>query len=148
LIEPVIVWRISNDADLTGIGGRLASARWHSIGRPIVYTSEHPALAMLETLVHLDRSDFPSRFQLLTIELPDGSVSALSAAMPADAGRHEAWSRRMGDEWLAEKSSLAMRVPSVVAPYSWNCLINPAHPRMSEARIARIDQMPLDIRLK
>ncbi len=143
----MIVWRISNYADLAGIGGTLASARWHSIGRRIVYASEHPALAMLETLVHLERDDFPSRFQLLTIELADGAISALSAAMPADAESDETWSRRMGDEWLAGKSSLALRVPSFVAPYSWNYLINPAHPRMGEARIDRIDQMPFDKRL-
>lgn len=143
----MIVWRISNYADLTGIGGTLAGARWHSIGRPIVYTSEHPALAMLETLVHLDRNDLPSRFQLLTIELPESSISALSAGMPVDAESHDTWSRQTGDDWLAAKSSLAMRVPSFVAPYSWNYLINPAHPRMSEARIVRIDQMPFDTRL-
>ncbi len=67
-------WRISNYADLSGEGGRLAAGRWNRLGRRIVYLAEHPALALLETLVHLeiDAEDMPNRFRLLSIDAPDG----------------------------------------------------------------------------
>ncbi|WP_155836914.1 RES family NAD+ phosphorylase, partial [Paraburkholderia mimosarum] len=40
-------WRISNYADLRGIGGLRASGRWHYRGQPVVYLAENPALALL-----------------------------------------------------------------------------------------------------
>ena len=49
------LWRISNYADLSGIGGLKAAGRWHSQGRRIVYLADHPSSALLEMLVHMDR---------------------------------------------------------------------------------------------
>ena len=67
------LWRVSNHADLSGEGGRRVAARWHERGRPAVYLAEHPALALLETLVHLDidPDELPSHYQLLTVDVPD-----------------------------------------------------------------------------
>ena len=48
------LWRISNRASLSGDGGLLASARWHSRGKRIVYLADHPASALLEVIVHLE----------------------------------------------------------------------------------------------
>ena len=67
-----ILWRISNFADLTGIGGLHVSGRWHSKGRPVIYTAEHPSGAMNEMLVNITREDLPDNFQFLKIELADG----------------------------------------------------------------------------
>ena len=73
------LWRISNHADLSGEGGRRVGGRWHERGRPVVYLSEHPALALLENLVHLeiDPEDLPSGYQLLTVDVPDGRIESL-----------------------------------------------------------------------
>src|ERR1700710_2443183 len=68
------LWRISNYADLKGIGGLRASGRWHFAGQPVVYLAEHPASALLEILVHqqLSHSEHvPDSYQLLRIEVPD-----------------------------------------------------------------------------
>ena len=72
------LWRISNHADLSGEGGRRVGGRWHERGRPVVYLSEHPALALLENLVHLeiDSEDLPSGYQLLTVDVPDGRIES------------------------------------------------------------------------
>ncbi len=40
------LWRISNYADLKGIGGLRASGWWHYAGQPVVYFAEHPALTL------------------------------------------------------------------------------------------------------
>ena len=42
--------RISNHADLLGIGGMQASARWHTAGQPVVYLAERPSSALLKSL--------------------------------------------------------------------------------------------------
>ena len=69
------LWRISEFRDLSGEGGRIASARWHTRGRPVVYLAETPAGAMLERIVHLlDRDEggiLPRTYQLLRISVPD-----------------------------------------------------------------------------
>src|SRR3984893_1129759 len=80
--EPRIMqlWRISNHADLTGIGGLRAAGRWHSQGRRIVYLADHPSSALLEMLVHLDRDLIPSTYQLLRISIPsDMKIEGLAA---------------------------------------------------------------------
>lgn len=79
------LWRISNYADLSGIGGLRAAGRWHSRGRRIVYLADHPSSAMLEMLVHMDRDDIPRTYQLLRASVPeDIVVETVAAELPAD----------------------------------------------------------------
>src|SRR5260370_41555641 len=73
----MVLWRISNFADLKGIGGLRAPGRWHFAGQPVVYLAEHPAGALLETLVHQEiggTADLPDTYRLLKVEVDD-SVS-------------------------------------------------------------------------
>lgn len=65
------LWRISKYADLSGRGGLLAEGRWHQKGIPVVYCCDHPSTALLEVLVHMNRSRIPPSFQLLRIECQD-----------------------------------------------------------------------------
>ena len=70
----MIIWRIANKAHntLDGLGGMFVGGRWHTKGRPIVYTAEHPALSAMEILVHMDMDidDLPD-YVLLKIQTPD-----------------------------------------------------------------------------
>ncbi|WP_158816582.1 RES family NAD+ phosphorylase [Methylocapsa sp. S129] len=143
------IWRVSNHANLSGIGGILASGRWHSKGRPILYAAEHPALALLEALVHLDRSELPDSFQLLGVDIPDALQFATlaPAELAANWAQNEAATRRAGDHWLREGTNLLMRVPTALVPHAWNVLVNPAHPDISAATISSIDRAPFDGRL-
>jgi RES domain-containing protein len=87
----MLLWRISNYADLSGEGGRRSDGRWHEQGRSVVYLAEHPALALLEVLVHLeiDPDDLPSSYQLLTVEVPDGlKIEALRPDDPTEMHPH------------------------------------------------------------
>ena len=150
----MICWRISDFADLTGEGGRLVGGRWHTRGRPIVYLSEHPALALLEHLVHLeiDLEDLPDSYRLLEVEIPD-DVPARSISendlseRDADWRSNVALTRAKGDEWLTDAISLVCRVPSVILPRSTNILFNPAHPDAPRADIVSSTNPPYDPRL-
>jgi RES domain-containing protein len=128
---------------LLGLGGLSASGGWHSAGRPTVYSAEHPALALVEILIHSDRANIPSNYQLLKIELPDDAIGQLHEAVLDDP----AAARPAGDVWLASCDSLALRVPSFVAPHSWNYLINPSHSRIAGIRVLQIESWPFDRRL-
>ena len=143
------LWRISNYADLAGYGGVRFAGGWHSKGRPIVYCAEHPAAALAEFLVHLDREDFPDTFRLLTIEIGDcHTVERLDLdRLPRGWRSDHSATRRIGDDWLARRSTLLLEVPSVLVPEAWNVLLNPASPEMAQVRITSDVRVPLDPRL-
>ena len=135
-----VFWRISNYRDLSGEGGRFASARWHTEGTRILYLAESPAVAMLEALVHMEYEveDFPDDFTLLKIVAPDGlSVSFLDPSEKPNWREVIEITRKMGDAWLAAGESSLARVPSAVVPHAWNYLLNPEHP---EARLVSIEE--------
>src|SRR5262245_61332014 len=112
------LWRISNHADLSGEGGRRVDGRWHERGRPVVYLAEHPALALLEVMVHLeiDADDLPKNYQLLEIEAADSiSIEELSKS---DLDKHvPSWdrdqriSRTITTSWFAERRTALLGVP-------------------------------------
>ncbi|KWE48795.1 hypothetical protein WL76_23715 [Burkholderia ubonensis] len=146
------LWRISNYADLKGIGGLRAGGRWHFAGQPVVYLAEHPALALLETLVHLEIpsvAQLPNGYQLLRVEVPDSVAVAEIAEhdAPADWRTNPDWTKGAGTEWLQTKPSALLRVPSAVVPHAHNFLLNPLHPAVAEIRIAEIVQAPYDSRI-
>jgi RES domain-containing protein len=143
-------WRISEYIDLNGEGGRKASARWHTAGSRIVYLAESPIAAQFETLVHLEveSEDTPDFYTLLRIAVPDDL-----AIQPLDLPAGSEWkqdlklTQRMGDAWLASLETALARVPSAIAPHTWNYLLNPAHPDASQVQVAEVVKERFDNRL-
>jgi RES domain-containing protein len=147
----VILWRVSNYSLLDGEGGLRAPGRWHTRGTPIVYCAESAAAALLETLVHaeIDAEDIPVGIRYREIEAADSIV--FETIHPGDLVSN--WrmkldfTRGIGDEWLRSGRTAILRVPSVIAPMTWNVLINPAHPESAAIRIARSHSYVVDHRL-
>lgn len=127
------LWRISNHADLSGLGGERSDGRWHTSarGKRIVYLSEHPALALIESLANLkgDPKLFPATYQLMRISVADSvSREALDTnILSNDWSEDIARTRSAGDDWLAGRRSALLAVPSGPAPESLNYLFNPLH---------------------
>jgi RES domain-containing protein len=145
-----IYWRVSDHIDLTGEGGRKAGARWHTAGSRIVYMAESPMAALLETLVHLDvdPEDTPDSYTLLRISVPDDvSVQALDPPAGTEWKHDLELTRSLGDAWLASVKTPLARVLSVIAPYSWNYLLNPAHPDAKQLQIVEVIREEFDKRL-
>lgn len=148
----MIVWRISNYADIKGQGGLHAPARWHNKGKPVVYAASSPASALLEILVHLELADLdalPETYRLLTIEAPDdlAVLTLEKSALHPDWRKRPDLTRTAGDAWLREASSALLAVPSAILPYTQNYLINPAHPDAGRIRVVSHAQYPFDARL-
>lgn len=145
------LWRISNHADLTGAGGMLASARWHTAGKPIVYLAESPAGALLEVLIHLeiDEAHRPATYQLLKVEAEDSIApdGIDIASLPANWAANEAETQAKGDAWLRSGATALLRVPSAIVPETSNWLLNPRHPDATRVRIAHVYKTPFDPRL-
>jgi RES domain-containing protein len=147
----LILWRISNHADLSGGGGLQHSGRWHSRGRPVVYLAESPAGALVEALVHVQAAsaaELPKHYQLLEVALDDAVSSIEVSSKLAGHWRDDvATTRTLGDAWLAGRSSLLLRVPSAVVGRSFNRLFNPQHAQAALCRVTSIAHFPFDERL-
>lgn len=130
-----------------GEGARLFGGRWNSKGQLCIYTAGSEALAILEILVHLNNRVALNQYRLfqLTIEridLMQISTSTLPASWREQPATAE--TARIGDSWLNQTASLALAVPSVLAPRENNILLNPKHANFSRclASITELDFMP------
>ena len=144
------LWRISDHVDLVGWGGEKFSSRWTSLGRRVVYMAESPAGALLEVLVHveLEEDELPDEYQLLQISVPDDlSVRELDHPLPPDWRERQRITQRIGDQWLASRETPLARVPSAIAPHTWNYLLNPEHPDAAHVEIVEVIQERFDNRL-
>ncbi len=146
------LWRISNYPDLSGEGARVASGRWHTLGRLVVYLAESPAGAMLERIVHLtDRNEegiLPRFFQLLQVSVPDEiPIKPLSVLARVDWKEHSESTQPIGDAWLASLETPLARVPSAIVPRTWNYLLNPEHPDAKQIQIVEVINEQFDNRL-
>lgn len=143
-------WRISNYADLEGIGGLKTPGRWHNRGIPVVYLAESPALALLEVLVHFDLGDseVPENYQLLEIEYSGrkGINNLNLSALTDEWQKDYLMSRAIGDEWLSAMKGCFLKVPSALVPNSYNYLFNPRHELAVNAAITNIYHHPYDSR--
>lgn len=132
------LWRVGQrkyaKTAATGEGAKRTGGRWNSPGVAVVYTAGSLSLAVLEVRVHLSPEEFPVGYVKTAVDLPADYVQKV----PADhLPRGWKWAnpprsvRRFGDEWVAERRSVALRVPSAVVDVDYNYLLNPAHPDFS-----------------
>jgi RES domain-containing protein len=146
------LWRISGYPDLRGKGGLAASGRWHTEGSLIVYLADCPAGALLERIVHMtdmvEDAILPRFYQLLQVLVPDElAIKPLTILAPTDWREHPEFTRSIGDVWLASLETALARVPSAIAPHTWNCLLNPAHPDAKQVQVAEVVKERFDNRL-
>lgn len=127
------LWRISSYPGLSGVGGQHADGRWHTRGRAILYTSEHPALAMVEAMAHmrLGITAIPLTLKLIAIDVDDRATLAPPPRLPSGWQANEPTSQAVGDAWLARKDHLLLPVPSAILAHATNVLVNPAHADMA-----------------
>lgn len=148
------LWRVSNHGDLSGEGGRLVAARWHDRGLPAVYLADHPALALLETIVHLevDPEDVPKNYRLLSVEVADDipvhafnqkELDGLSPGWRADPTA----SRTLARSWFEKALTVLLKVPSVLVPHAANFVLNPLHSDAAKISVVLDELVEFDARL-
>ena len=149
----MILWRIHPkkyiDAALNGDGGLFTSGRWHNKGNAIIYTAESQALAILESLVHFNANNAPQELVLLSIEITDADVKAFDTSKLNKNWKqlNNKMLRKYGDAWLLSKSSLLLKVPSVLSSSEYNYLINPRHDGIKKLKIKETIPFNFDDRL-
>ena len=137
---------------LDGAGGRVAAGRWNDPGYPVIYAADSASLAALETLANLATSARFGERTLLEIDVPGEAENvaleyALRLREDAPPDDPEELTRAFGTQWLKERRSLALVVPSFVMPYDHNVLINPLHEDALQLKVLRSDKLRIDGRL-
>jgi RES domain-containing protein len=134
---------------LSSEGARLNGGRWNSKGVPVLYCATTESLALLELRVHAPHP-YPRTRLRFVIEVPDDAVEEASATeLPRGWNRlpPSPASKQFGDNWIVARSSLGLLVPSVIASDERNILLNPAHPRFGDVRVAKKSRVQMDMRL-
>ena len=110
----------------------------------MVYTAEHAALAALEILAGWEvyaslqgYSLYRCTFEERLVETAPADIDVLDKRV----------TRAYGDLWVKEERSVALRVPSVVAPESFNLLLNPDHPDFRNVGLESLGLFDFEARL-
>lgn len=125
------LWRISQWPGLTGVGGLYEAGRWHTLGHPVIYVAEHTALAMVESMAHLqlELGTIPTTLKLIRIDVGAGAIISATPALPSGWQANEPTCQALGDQWLQSGAGLLLPVPSAILAHATNYLINPGHPQ-------------------
>src|SRR5678815_4844372 len=117
----------------------------------MLYTSENSSLALLENLVHFDKTIFPPQLYIMQLELDDTApVHELpNADYPPD------WltngliaNQQMGDKWMSENEYTGIKVKSAVNSFEFNYLLNPLFPNFqSLVLVTQVRELDTDGRL-
>lgn len=133
----------------TGDGAARYGGRWNSRGRSVVYASRPLSLAVLETLVHVERTgDLPDDRRFWAFALPDEHVDRLDRDRLGEGWQEDRNNTRaLGDAWFESRRSVGLLVPSAVVPVDRNLLVNPEHPRIDALEVLEAEDFIFDPRL-
>jgi RES domain-containing protein len=133
-----------------GEGARLYGGRWNSPGVRMIYTSESLALAALEMLTHLGKSDLLASYSRCAVNFDASLITSLNRShLPANWRTYPAPPelQGLGDTWVADGTSVVLEVPSVLIETESNYLINPLHPDFGTLTIEDVEPFVFDARL-
>ena len=147
----MIVFRFTPEQyshDISGEGASMFGGRWNSIGFPVVYTSVSISLSLLEILIYSASYDQLRNNFLVRIEIPDIAVPLISkTTLPKRWQSEKEHCRYIGNEFLAQKKTLLLKVPSAIIPEEHKILINPLHPEFKKVKIIGSEKFEFDGRL-
>lgn len=145
-------WRICRRkyAAADGEGARLYGGRWNSRGIAVVYGSSSLALAAMEYFVNLEPNLRPRDLVSIAGEVPASFkiVVVDPQTLPTDWRRTRDESlQQIGDSWIKNAKSVALKVPSAAVSGEWNLLLNPNHKDFSKVRFEKPVPFEFDLRM-
>ncbi len=151
----IVAWRLTKARHAAiafdGEGARLEGGRWNPKGIPVVYLSDHPALAALEAFIHLKGAVTKIEFVMYRVEIPiELPVLELTVADLPAGWRNEPLSPQtmaVGEKWVQEGKAAILKVPSVLVPAAANLVLNPRHKDFPKIRIGPAEKFSFDPRM-
>ena len=147
----MIIYRLTTGKfanDISGTGAKIFGGRWNPVGFAALYTSQYISLAILEILVRATRFTSPDSYTLISFEIPDEGIYDIQLKKLKNNWKSDIqYTQGMGMDFLNEKKSFCLRVPSAIVPTENNFLINPLHPDFKKLKIINSALLELDKRL-
>lgn len=144
------IWRITSsefaESAFTGGGSADHPGRWNHRGCMVGYSSDSPALAMLEVLANAETFAALRNRLIIRAFIPDKGVYVLPHEdLPQDWRLYPIppSTRDIGDAWLLDGVFPVLSVPSAVMPLQRNILLNPEHEEFTDLEVQEL--LPLDV---
>lgn len=147
----MIVFRLVHDTALKNnppFQPARTTNRWNTDQVIVAYASESLALSAMEMLTYWGRYANLRGYEIFTYSLGERDVEDQLEHTPKLDHRSRPATQQHGDVWAESRRSLALRVPSVVLPASFNYLINPDHPDFSTDNITHLGPFEFDARIE
>ena len=135
---------------ISGSGTFLWGNRWISPGRYVVHAAESWSLAVLENLVHWQRSRLPPTLVCVPVDVPDSieQEKLRHTDLPEAGVMDYAPFREIGDEWYDRGESAILWVPSLVSPVEFNLLVHQEHQDFDHIVVREALPVLIDPRLR
>ena len=136
---------------MSGQGAKEFGGRWNSKGGPVIYTAATQSLAALEILANLASYSLLKRsYSIIRVEFP---IELMRSVQVEDLPMN--WKnlehpqlKQIGDQWLANRGTPVLEVPSALIPEECNYLINPLHPDFARIVVREPEPFPFDHRFQ
>ena len=148
------VYRIIRDKyrhdPLSVEGSRLFGGRWNPKGTGVLYATSTPELGLIETLAHapaIRYEELPT-YWVFSLDVPNDIHYYKREELP-DYWQDDTYERTQTwlNDWLSAPDRLAVAVPSVLVPLSYNVILHPAHTLFGQIWVVAQEIQPLDRRL-
>ena len=135
--------------DISGTGAKLYGGRWNPVGLPLLYTSEHISLALLELLANSYTLEALADIQLIELEIPINTdmEEIKTANLKKDWWNDFDYTQWIGAEILKPTKTLLIKCPSAIVEKENNFLINPLHYEFKKVKIKSSTSFRFDVRL-
>jgi RES domain-containing protein len=137
----MLVYRIT----LTKYAGKLKApgraARWNANDVEMIYTASSRSLACLENAVHRSQAGLSQLFTIITLEVPDNLKipKIFEDDLPYNWTNYNEMqiTQNIGNNWIRERGSAILQVPSSIIEEEVNYLLNPNHKDFHQIKVIR-----------
>nr|MBC7613211.1 RES family NAD+ phosphorylase [Pseudopedobacter sp.] len=152
----MLVYRIVQTRYATSLVAPGFAGRWNSEGEGMIYTGGSASLSCLEVLAHKSGAALNSgKFSMAVIEIPHQLLINEISLKQLQLSNSE-WYRvlyypitqKLGNQWIEERKSAVLKVPSAIVDREYNFLLNPFHLDFSKIKVVDIIPFNFDTRLK
>ncbi len=135
-----------------GEGARRFGGRWNPKNNPAVYGSEHLSLAVLEFRVNQGGYDPDDQYVYFRFEFDEALIESIESPPEGWLVRFKGdgsitAAQGFGKEWLSQKRSAVLSVPSSVIRIERNFVLNPHHADFAKIGVEPAAKLDLDPRL-